>query len=271
MRLPKEDKNEGPSGSVTNQQSLLNTFVREHRPTIHDTYIDDGWSGSSFDHLGFQWMLRDRKSSMRYDSKGPQKNIPFLEWQCLTNDMLSAKMNIVHIAVFPIGPPRTAGSATRGVPPNGGWPRQMQRLKIKEVPLMMTKRYTNASLIYALIAMAGGVFYREFTKFNGFTGKTTLSVVHTHYFLLGMVFFLVLLLLEKSFAFSGAKTGRTLVAYHTGLNITGAALLVRGVTQVLQVPLSSGMDAALSGVAGIGHLLLGVSMVLLLLAIRKKA
>ena len=59
MRLPEEDKNEGPSGSVTNQQSLLNTFVREHRPTIHDTYIDDGWSGSSFDHLGFQWMLRD--------------------------------------------------------------------------------------------------------------------------------------------------------------------------------------------------------------------
>lgn len=59
MRLPKEDKNEGPSGSVTNQQSLLNTFVREHRPTIHDTYIDDGWSGTSFDRLGFQWMLRD--------------------------------------------------------------------------------------------------------------------------------------------------------------------------------------------------------------------
>ena len=50
------------------------------------------------------------------------------------------------------------------------------------------KRYANASLLYALIAMAGGVFYREFTKFSGFTGKTALSVVHTHYFLLGMVF-----------------------------------------------------------------------------------
>ena len=42
-----------------------------------------------------------------------------------------------------------------------------------------------------------GVFYREFTKFSGFTGKTALYVVHTHYFLLGMVFFLLLLLLEK--------------------------------------------------------------------------
>lgn len=132
------------------------------------------------------------------------------------------------------------------------------------------KRYASASLLYALIAMAGGVFYREFTKFSGFTGKTALSVVHTHYFLLGMVFFLLLLLLEKSFAFSGEKTGCVLALYHVGLNVTGAALLVRGVAQVLALPLSRGMDASLSGVAGIGHLLLGVSMVLLLLRIRKK-
>ncbi len=132
------------------------------------------------------------------------------------------------------------------------------------------KRYANASLLYALIAMAGGVFYREFTKFSGFTGKTALSVVHTHYFLLGMVFFLLLLLLEKSFAFSGEKTGCVLALYHVGLNVTGAALLVRGVAQVLALPLSRAMDASLSGVAGIGHLLLGVSMVLLLLRIRKK-
>ncbi len=132
------------------------------------------------------------------------------------------------------------------------------------------KRYANASLLYALIAMAGGVFYREFTKFSGFTGKTALSVVHTHYFLLGMVFFLLLLLLEKSFAFSGEKTGCVFALYHVGLNVTGAALLVRGVAQVLALPLSRGMDASLSGVAGIGHLLLGVSMVLLLLRIRKK-
>ena len=133
------------------------------------------------------------------------------------------------------------------------------------------KRYANASLLYALIAMAGGVFYREFTKLNGFTGKTTLSVFHTHYFLRGMVVFLLLLLSEKVFAFSGEKMGRVLALYHTGLNITGAALLARGITQVLAMPLSRGADAAISGVAGIGHLLLGISLVLLLLAIRKKA
>lgn len=131
------------------------------------------------------------------------------------------------------------------------------------------KRYINLSLLYAVLAMVGGVFYREFTKFNGFTGKTSLGVVHTHYFLLGMVFFLLLLLLEKNFAFTGAKTGRVLVVYQVGLNLTAVMLAVRGVTQVLGLPLTSGMSAALSGVAGIGHILLGISLVFVLLQVRR--
>ena len=131
------------------------------------------------------------------------------------------------------------------------------------------KRYMNMALLYAVLAMAGGVFYREFTKFNNFVEKTTLSIVHTHYFLLGMVFFLLLLLLEKNFSFTGAKTGRVLTAYHMGLNLTAVMLIVRGVAQVLAPTLSSGMDAAISGIAGIGHILLGVSMVLVLVQIRR--
>ena len=131
------------------------------------------------------------------------------------------------------------------------------------------KRYINTALLYAILAMVGGVFYREFTKFNNFTAKTTLGVVHTHYFLLGMVFFLLLLLLEKNFSFTGAKTGRILAVYHIGLNLTAVMFVVRGITQVLGTALSSGMSAAISGVAGIGHILLGVSLVLLFLQIKR--
>ena len=130
------------------------------------------------------------------------------------------------------------------------------------------KRYMNTALLYAILAMVGGVFYREFTKFNGFTAKTTLSVVHTHYFLMGMVFFL-LLVLEKSFSFTGPKTGRVLVFYHVGLNLIAVMLVIRGVTQVLGTTLSSGMSAAISGMAGIGHILLGVSLVLLLVQLKR--
>ncbi|MBC5730739.1 DUF2871 domain-containing protein [Pseudoflavonifractor hominis] len=131
------------------------------------------------------------------------------------------------------------------------------------------KRYSNTALVYAILAMVGGVFYREFTKFNGFTARTTLSMVHTHYFLLGMVFFLLLLVLEKNFSFTGAATGRVLAVYHVGLNLTAVMLAVRGVIQVLGNTLSSGVNAAISGMAGIGHILLGVSLVLLLLQVKR--
>ena len=131
------------------------------------------------------------------------------------------------------------------------------------------KKYANSALFYAIAAMVFGVFYREFTKFMGFTGETALSVMHTHYFMLGMVMFLLMLLLEKQFAFTNGKTGRVLLVYHAGLNLTGAMFLIRGVMQVQGTPLSSGMNAAISGMAGIGHILLGVSMVLLLVQIKK--
>lgn len=131
------------------------------------------------------------------------------------------------------------------------------------------KKYANSALIYAIAAMVFGVFYREFTKFMGFTGETALSVMHTHYFMLGMVMFLLMLLLDKQFAFTNGKTGRVLLVYHAGLNLTGVMFLIRGVTQVMGMSLSSGMNAAISGMAGIGHILLGVSMVLLLVQIKK--
>ena len=59
-----------------------------------------------------------------------------------------------------------------------------------------------------------------------------------------------------------------LVLYHVGLNLTAVMFVVRGVLQVLGTTPSPGMDAAISGVAGIGHILLGVSLVLLLLQIK---
>ena len=131
------------------------------------------------------------------------------------------------------------------------------------------KRYMNWAVLYAILAMVGGIFYREFTKFNGFTAKTTLGVVHTHYFLLGMVFFLLLLLLEKNLSFTGPKTGRILVLYHIGLNLTAGMFVVRGIVQVLGIALSSGMNAAISGIAGIGHILLGISLLLILLQMKR--
>ena len=136
----------------------------------------------------------------------------------------------------------------------------------------MVKKYTTFALVYAVIGLAMGVFYREFTKILGFDGFTSLSFIHTHYFVLGMVFFLLLALLEKSFSFSvQGKTMPFVVVYNIGLNIACLGFLIRGITQVLGVTLASAPDAALAGIAGIGHILLAVGIVAILLKVRKSA
>lgn len=131
------------------------------------------------------------------------------------------------------------------------------------------KRYLNLSIFYAVLAMVFGVFYREFTKWFGFTGDTSLSVMHTHYFVLGTIFFLLLLVLEKNFSFTTPCTRKVMIVYHVGLNLTSIMFLARGVLQVLGTELSSAVNASISGFAGIGHILLGVGMILTLLRVKK--
>lgn len=93
----------------------------------------------------------------------------------------------------------------------------------------MKKHFARAAFAYAALAMVFGVFYREFTKFSGFTVQTTLSVMHPHYFLLGMVFCLVMLIAEQLFSFMPAgKGGKILALYHVGLNVTCLGLFLRG-------------------------------------------
>lgn len=134
------------------------------------------------------------------------------------------------------------------------------------------KKYLNVSMAYAIAAMAGGVFYREFTKFQGFTGVTALGKVHTHLFLLGMLVFMVIALYAARNELAKIKTFRVFLwVYNIGVPLTSAMLLVRGVTQVLGLNLSSGASASISGIAGIGHILTGAGIILLLVSLKRTA
>ena len=114
------------------------------------------------------------------------------------------------------------------------------------------KRLMNASIVYGVLGLIGGVFYREFT---------TLSVVHTHYLMLEMVLFLLLVVVEKNFHFVDNKVLKYLIFYHIVLILTVVMLVVRGVVQVLSLDVSSVV------LFGIAHLILGISMVLVLFSI----
>ena len=134
------------------------------------------------------------------------------------------------------------------------------------------KKYLNISLVYAIAAMAGGVFYREFTKFQGYTGVTALGKVHGHLFLLGMLVFLVAALYAARYDLETVKTFRAFLwTYNLGVPLTAVMLLVRGVTQVMGMNLSAAADASISGIAGIGHILTGTGIILLILSLKKLA
>lgn len=139
--------------------------------------------------------------------------------------------------------------------------RQVRNLFDLEV--LMMKHCINYSIVYTVLAIIGGMLYREFTKMNDYTAWTTLFVVHTHYIILGMMFFLILGLISMNM---NLKINRAVLFYNIGLNLTAIMLVVRGIVQVLGLNVVS---AFISGVAGIGHTILGVSLILILLDIKK--
>lgn len=135
------------------------------------------------------------------------------------------------------------------------------------------KKHIKAALVYAVAAMVCGVFYREFTKAYEFTGVTALGKVHTHLFMLGMTVFLLFALFDAKLNLQKSKLYLPfMIIYNTGIGIASALMIARGVTQVVAADLGAGADGALSGIAGLGHILTAAGLILffcmLLLALR---
>ena len=88
------------------------------------------------------------------------------------------------------------------------------------------------------------------------------------YAVAGMFIFLLIAVLSKSLSFeTSGKFKLFMVIYNIGLSLTAIMFIVRGVLQVMETSLSKGMDASISGIAGIGHICLGVGLVLLFVSL----
>lgn len=119
------------------------------------------------------------------------------------------------------------------------------------------KKLVRVSMSYMILGLFFGIFYREFTKFNDFTGTTQLSILHTHTLILGMFFFLIVLLLEKNFTLSQHKNYKKFyMFYNMGLGMTVLMMLTHGTMTVLGIASS----AAISGIAGLGHIILTIGL-----------
>ena len=59
MRLSRDDESYGDSVSIETQRKLLRQYVAENHISVYDEYVDDGFSGTSFDRPDFQRMIAD--------------------------------------------------------------------------------------------------------------------------------------------------------------------------------------------------------------------
>lgn len=132
------------------------------------------------------------------------------------------------------------------------------------------KKMMNTAIIYFVFAMIGGVFYREFIKFYEFTGMTVLKVLHTHLFILGMFLFLFLALVCKVTELEKEKLfQKFFILYNIALPFMIIMLLIRGVVQVMNIQVSSAGNGMISGFAGISHILMLISLILLLISLKR--
>ncbi|MGD9676934.1 MAG: DUF2871 domain-containing protein [Vulcanibacillus sp.] len=134
----------------------------------------------------------------------------------------------------------------------------------------MNKKLLITSFVYAIIGMLSGAFYREFTKFYDYSGETVLSVTHTHLIVLGTFLFLILFLYENQFKISSEKMFRKFyLVYNLGLGLKIVTMYVRGITEITGVEVSSALNGAISGISGVSHMILAVSLIMLYVALKR--
>ena len=133
------------------------------------------------------------------------------------------------------------------------------------------KKVMNTAIVYFVLAMIGGVFYREFTKWNDFSGQTVLSVLHTHLLALGTAVFLIIAVLFK---ITNLENNKLYKKFYLMYNISFPLMIImmtsRGVVEVTNTSISHGIDAMISGIAGLSHIGLAVALFMLLISIKKE-
>ena len=92
-----------------------------------------------------------------------------------------------------------------------------------------------------------------------------LSITHTHALVLGFIFFIIVLLLERNFFISKIKNFKAwLVIYNIGLIYLLSTLVYRGILQVKGIDFNG-----LSHISGLGHAVLGISLIWFMVIVNK--
>lgn len=129
-------------------------------------------------------------------------------------------------------------------------------------------KFVKAAFAYLIFGLVSGLYFRELTRSLTFEGETVLATLHTHALVLGTMFSLLLMVLDKNYRLQARqKFDFAWNLYQVGVWFLLIMNTVRGTLEVLQTQLSTGIDGMIAGIAGTSHILLSVALVWLMLII----
>lgn len=134
------------------------------------------------------------------------------------------------------------------------------------IPDFLPENLLKTGITYLILGLIGGVFYREFIKVFDWTGPTSLSLVHGHLLALGFLSFLLFYLFIQNSPSYG-KIKKPLTLFQIGLGWTMTSFMIRGIYTISSQGTTIFPDAALAGMAGLGHILLGAGLVWTMISI----
>lgn len=134
----------------------------------------------------------------------------------------------------------------------------------------MKKKLVNTAAYYAVAGLFAGAFYREFTKYMGYTGVTALGKAHTHLFALGMLMFLIVTALASTTEITKSEYfDRFYFYYNIGVGLSATMIFCRGLYQVIGLD-NNVLDLVISWTSGAGHVTVTIGLAFLFLSLKQK-
>ncbi|WP_436862717.1 DUF2871 domain-containing protein [Staphylococcus caeli] len=130
------------------------------------------------------------------------------------------------------------------------------------------KKLMYSSAFYTLLGLLSGLFYREMSKAENFTGYSQLNVTHTHLLVLGTIMFLIFMVIEYQLKLTKHKQlfNSFFYIFHLGVLVTVAMQFVNGIAAMKGFSVSP----AIAGIAGLGHIMITLAFILFFVLLNKR-
>lgn len=125
-----------------------------------------------------------------------------------------------------------------------------------------------SSAFYTLLGMLSGLFYREMSKGENFSGYSQLNITHTHLLVLGTIMFLIFMVIEYQLKLTkNSKLFNSFFyIFHLGILVTVAMQYINGIATIKGFSVSP----AIAGIAGLGHIMISIAFILFFVLLNKR-